>query len=295
MTQSFADSKAEQKGTALNSETFLRAAKLAFDSAGLTIPISKQAMVQSRLSRRLKATGLTDFDDYLDFVESYDGRDEREEMLSALTTNVSHFFREDHHFRTLRETLIPRLGEKLRSGDKVRIWSAGCSNGQEPYTIAINFLEFEPKLNNYDLKILATDIDRKVLSFATKGRYDERQVSSVPNELQRKYFRSVSKTEFEICPNVRSLIAFRRLNLIDKWPMTGIFDVVFCRNVVIYFSEDTQNALWPRFNRVLSEEGLFFLGHSERIQDPIRHGFAAAGVTTYKKMCKEENLNEGSR
>ncbi|MEL6517322.1 MAG: protein-glutamate O-methyltransferase [Pseudomonadota bacterium] len=267
----------------LNPSGFARVAALAKREAGLTIPETKQAMVQSRLSRRLRATGLNDFDSYLKLVESTHGVDERDHMISALTTNVSHFFREDHHFDTLRSTVLPPLIDRLHSGGRVRIWSAGCSSGQEPYSIAITLLEALPDAKRYDIRILATDIDRAILTKARAGRYDARQISGLNAERQRKFFtQGPDKDTWQVTPALQDLISFRRLNLIEPWPMRGQFDVIFCRNVVIYFNPQTQSTLWPRFAAALHPDAWFFLGHSERIQDGDAHLFRPEGVTSYR-------------
>ena len=271
----------------LDQAAFARVARLAQTAAGLSIPDSKRTMVQSRLTRRLKATGIPDFSTYLDLVESRDGDAEREHMVSALTTNVSHFFREDHHFETLREQVIPGLLARARLGGKIRIWSAGCSTGQEPYTIAMTLLEASSTVEQLDVRILATDIDAKVLAAAKLGQYDERQVQPIPPALLSKYFsrdRSGQETRFEAGDRLRSLIRFRQLNLMAPWPMKGFFDAIFCRNVVIYFSDQTQSTLWPRFHEKLVPGGWFFLGHSERMQDARANGFEMVGVTTYRRQ-----------
>lgn len=268
----------------LDAAAFARVAEIARAAAGLAIPDSKRTMVQSRLARRLKATGILTFDQYLDHVQSSAGDAEREHMVSALTTNVSHFFREDHHFRTLQSDVLPNLLERARSGGRVRIWSAGCSTGQEPYTIAMMLFESEQAVGRLDVRILASDIDQKVLASARSGLFDERQIQSVPEQLRSRYFTRTHDTEsLRANEKLRSLISFRQLNLMAAWPMRGAFDVIFCRNVVIYFSEETQAALWPRFHAMLSPGGWFFLGHSERIHDPEGCGFDTAGITTYRR------------
>ena len=275
-----------ESGGALDMVAFSRVTKVALKVAGLSIPESKRAMVQSRLARRLRATGFEDFTSYLDHIESSNGQVEREEMISALTTNVSHFFREDHHFKALRDDILPDLLARAQSGGRVRIWSAGCSTGQEPYSLAMTLLDAQPRASDLDVRILATDIDLRVLSSAKAGKYDERQIASVPSEKKSSYFQEVTvsgEVRFEAKEKLKEMIAFRELNLMNTWPMTGPFDAIFCRNVVIYFSEETQATLWPRFNQKLTSSGYLFLGHSERIQDPSANGFEAIGVTTYRR------------
>lgn len=270
----------------LDDAGFRRVIVLAQSAAGLSIPATKRSMVQSRLNRRLRATGIADFGSYLNYVESGAGHAEREQMIQALTTNVSHFFREAHHFDLLRNLLVPDLLRRARAGERIRLWSAGCSTGQEPYSIAMTLLEADPGVSGLDVRILATDIDRTVLGTGIRGAYDARLLDGVPPALRARHFRAEGD-RYRVAEPLRAMVGFRRLNLIETWPMRGPFDAVFCRNVVIYFSEETRRALWPRFARVLAPGGLLFLGHSERIHDSVETGFRSAGVTTYRKGGQE--------
>lgn len=270
----------------LDAKRFARIASIAKREAGLTIPKAKIAMVQSRLLRRLSATDLDNFDAYLSFVENADGSRELENMISALTTNVSHFFREQHHFETLRDQVLPDLIARARAGQSVRLWSAGCSSGQEPYSIAMTLLDAFPQASDFDIRILATDVDRAILARARAGEFDQRQMDNVSEDQRKRYF-EVSSGDSEATwrpgPAIRALVSFRHLNLIRDWPMKMQFDAIFCRNVVIYFNDETQKALWPRFAAALKPTGWFFLGHSERIHPKESALFQACGVTTYKR------------
>jgi chemotaxis protein methyltransferase CheR len=282
-------------GPKLGPETFARVSDIASRIAGLSIPATKQSMVQSRLVRRLRATGQTHFEAYLDLVESAEGRSEIPEFISALTTNVSSFFREAHHFETLRTEVAPALLEKLRSGERVRIWSAGCSTGQEPYSIALTLLEKSTDFLNGDAKILATDVDHAVLETARKGVYEGRQLASAEPSGVSRYFERAEEdghVSYAASSQLRSLIHFRHLNLIEPWPMKGQFDAIFCRNVLIYFSEETQSQLWPRFHSTLAPEGWLFIGHSERVTKQDEVGFAPTGVTTYRKTSASGVANK---
>lgn len=262
---------------------FARVRALAEREAGLAIPEAKRSMVQSRLSRRLRATGHSGFAEYIDHVEAAAGAAERANMISALTTNVSHFFREAHHFDTLANTLLPDLRTKAAAGHPIRIWSAGCSSGQEPYTIAMTLLDQWPEANRANLRILATDIDRVILSKAIAGRYEARQIDDVPERMRRRFFVEDGDQHVTASQILRDLITFRPLNLVEPWPMRQKFDAIFCRNVVIYFSDETQRQLWPRFSDALHPGGWFFLGHSERVSRPEQIGFQPSGVTSYRK------------
>lgn len=269
----------------LDSKSFDAIAGLAYRESGLQLVAEKSSMIQSRLRHRLKAVGLNSFESYANYVGSKDGARERVQMISALTTNVSHFFREKHHFEMMVERILrPRL-QALTNGGRLRIWSAGCSNRQEALSIAITVLEAFPESRNLDFKVLATDIDPNVITFASKATYPERLVSSVPESSLSKYFTPVKTQEgagFRACGTLLDRIFFSQLNLLGDWPMAGLMDAIFCRNVVIYFDQLTQENLWPRFHKQLRSDGCLFLGHSERIADPESKGFTPDGPTTYR-------------
>ncbi|MDW3221886.1 MAG: protein-glutamate O-methyltransferase CheR [Paracoccaceae bacterium] len=271
--------------TGIDPDSFKAIAELAYRESGLILAVEKTSMIQSRLRHRLKALSLSNFSEYSTLVCSDSGFDERRHMISALTTNVSHFFREKHHFDILEEQLRSTLLPKLKAGGSVRIWSAGCSNGQEAMSIAMTLLEIEPEIEKLNVKVLATDIDAQVVSFAADACYPERLTSGIPTALSHKYFdQKDSGGERFFCASnsLKSLISYRELNLLNEWPMRQQMDVIFCRNVVIYFDQKTQNKLWPRFRQLLTREGFLFLGHSERIPEPQDAGFQTYGPTTYK-------------
>jgi chemotaxis protein methyltransferase CheR len=268
-------------GPGLTESAFARISALAKDEAGLVLPMSKRTMVQSRLRHRMTALGLTCYDAYAKFVASHDGGDERRHMISALTTNVSHFFRENHHFDIFRRETLPLLLAKARAGTPVRIWSAGCSSGQEPYSIAMTIQEAAPELAALDTLILATDIDPNILDKAEAGQYSDQQITGIPDALRGKYLTS-SASGHRVSATLKRMIRFRELNLLQPWPMRTRFDVIFCRNVVIYFDTETQNTLWPRFDQALVPDGWFFLGHSERVSDACAARFRSVGMTAYR-------------
>jgi len=271
---------------ALDSASFRAIADLAYRESGLTLVEEKSSMIQSRLRHRLKDLGLSTFKAYCDLVSSAAGQTERRHLISALTTNVSHFFREDHHFDTLRQEFRKRLPE-LRSGGAMRIWSAGCSNGQEALSAAMVLSEEVPDIEQLDVRILATDIDPEVVQFARDATYPERLIGGVSEAWRSKYFESSTdangEPQFQAKSKIRQMITVNELNLLAQWPMRKQFDIIFCRNVVIYFDQKTQNALWPRYLKVLKPDGILFLGHSERIPDPATFGFTGAGPTTYRR------------
>lgn len=268
---------------ALSPAEFARIAAIARREAGLSLSEGKQAMIASRLARRLRATGLPDVTAYLTHLESDAGLAERDHLISALTTNVTSFFRETHHFCTFGSVLLPPLADRARAGGRVRLWSAGCSTGQEPYSLAMCVLRAVPEAARLDIRVLATDIDAAVLATARQGRYPAAQVASVEPALRAQFFREAPGGDFEVGEDLRALIRFRPLNLIGPWPFQGPFDAIFCRNVVIYFDSETQAALWPRLHRILAPGGALFIGHSERLDPDTAARFISDGVTTYRK------------
>lgn len=257
---------------------------LAYREAGLVLSPGKAAMIKSRLRHRLKALGLDCLEDYCAYVSDNLSGPERRHMISALTTNVSGFFREPHHFDQLADALVPGMIDRLRAGQPVRIWSAGCSNGQEPYSIAMLLLEHDPTFGTGNCRILATDIDPRVIRFATDGIYDASQVAGLSADRTTRFTKqttdSSGETKFTMNAELRKMITFKELNLIGSWPMKGRFDAIFCRNVVIYFDARTQESLWPRFADLLRPDGIVFVGHSERINTP---SFRPAGATSYRR------------
>jgi chemotaxis protein methyltransferase CheR len=276
--------------SAISDQAFARIAKIALREAGIVLATSKVSMVKSRLTRRLRALGMSSFDDYLDLVETGNDSTELGNFISALTTNVSHFFRENHHFEFLAKTILPSLQQKLAAGGKVRIWSAGCSNGQEPYSIAMTLLNADPSLIKKNIKILATDIDPEVLSQARSAQYKGSLTTGLTDEIIAKHFSRDQQGDeivMTVNANVRGLVSFRQLNLHAEWPMKGKFDVIFCRNVVIYFDEETQARLYRRYAQVLEAGGWLMLGHSERIIDSINPLYKNVGVTTYQTISSD--------
>jgi len=246
-------------------------------------------MVQARLSPRLKATKTRAFDEYIDFVMSDNGREERGPFIRALTTNLTRFYREPHHFKDFRENLLPSVLPKLMAGAKVRIWSSACSTGEEPYSIAFDILSVIPDAKSYDIRILATDIDTDVVAKARAGIYPERIVKNVPDDVRAAYFEKkmvAGSEEYHVIKAVKELITFRELNLLHPWPMRGTFDTIFCRNVMIYFNRDTQEMILERFARMTTDNARLYLGHSERVTGSAQARFENIGMTTYAAQPK---------
>lgn len=268
----------------LTAEDFHKISAVIHAHAGIALAETKAALVYSRLARRLRLLGLESFNDYCALISGAEGLDERQAMLTALTTNVTRFFREPHHFDFLRDRVMPRLAETARRGGRVRLWSAACSSGQEPYSMAITVLAALPEAAELDVKILATDIDPRILDEAREGAYSDDAIQPVPPALRGAWFRRTAmgvQRPWRVSDEVQSLVAFRELNLIGDWPMQGRFDAIFCRNVVIYFDEPTQEQVWSRFIPKMNPGATLCIGHSERVTGPAASRLASAGLTTY--------------
>jgi chemotaxis protein methyltransferase CheR len=267
-------------------EDFDQIARMLHSDAGIALSETKATLVYSRLAKRLRVLGLASFRDYCAFLtEDGRGAGERQQMLAALTTNVTRFFREPHHFDHLKTEVLPALLDKARAGGRVRLWSAGCSTGPEPYSIALTILSLMPDAAKYDIRVLASDIDPNVVAEATRGVYRGNAADPIPAELRQRWMRrdnQGSETGWSAGEELRALIAFRELNLIGDWPMKGPFDAIFCRNVVIYFEEDTQSRIWSRFLPLLTPQGRLYIGHSERLSGPATSAFVSDGLTTYR-------------
>ena len=278
-------SQYDPAGFNFSKEDFNTLAAFALRHFGLSLPESKMPMVYTRLWRRLQACGLKDFGDYCRLIEDPSGIQEREALLSALTTNVTRFFREPHHFDTLQKLILPPLIKAAKKGQRIRLWSAGCSTGQEPYSIAMCILNLCPEAPEFDIKILGTDIDPSVIGQAKVGCYDREDLDQIPEKMRTEHviFSDEDAVTGEVGPAAKSLVSFGVLNLIEPLPFSGPFDVIFCRNVTIYFDQPTQANVWSTFNEVLTKGGYLFAGHSERLSGPACSSLRSAGITTYTK------------
>ena len=265
-------------------EDFCRLRDMIGDYSGISLSDNKRDLVFGRLMKRLRALDLSRFADYCRLLES--DRQELEHFVNALTTNLTSFFREAHHFEHLSGTIIPILVERLRAGHRVRIWSAGCSTGEEPYSIAMTLLDTVPGIGSYDLKILATDLDTNVVRHAAAGIYADSRIEGLPDKHRQRWFMKGTGPHagcIRANDALRKIITFRPLNLMDAWPMQGLFDVIFCRNVVIYFDKSTQRILFDRFADQLQPDGHLYIGHSETLHG-VSKRFDLAGNTLYRKI-----------
>ena len=254
------------------------------DLTGISIAESKRLMIFRRLVGRLKAHGLATFTEYLDFLKKGDAK-EIEIFSNAVTTNLTSFFRENHHFEFLANEFFPEIMSKTTGFKRLRIWSAGCSTGEEPYSIAMTLKEHFPNLKSWDAKVLCTDLDSDVLKKCRAGQYNTESLDNVPAKLKDRWFKDLpSRPGFcEVRPELQTLLTFNRLNLMQGWPMKGKFDLIFCRNVIIYFDKPTRRVLIDRYADILNDGGYLILGHSESLFDTSTR-FDLIGKTIYRKI-----------
>lgn len=255
----------------LSPETFTRLARFITCELGIKMPDSKLTMVQSRLLRRARELRLNSVQEYSEYFFAASNAEEREQFINAITTNKTDFFREPEHFDYLVRTALPSLGREAASGldSRLKVWSAGCSSGEEPYTLAMVLKEYALQHSGFNFAILGTDISTKVLDQARSAIYEEAQVNPVPPELRKKYVwrsRGASQRVVRIAPELRRTVTFHVLNFMDQdYSIRDIFDVVFFRNVLIYFDRATQETVINRICRNLAPGGYLFAGHSESL------------------------------
>jgi len=269
----------------MSDQDFKKVTDLAYEYTGIVLGPQKRDMVYGRIARRLRALDLTDVSDYIKLINK-NSQDEVGKFINAITTNLTSYFREPHHFEFLKRTICPELFKANSSHKKIRVWSAGCSTGEETYSIAITLSE-NINLSNWDCKILATDLDSQVLEKASHGVYGVDRIESLDPEMKKRWFLSDSNhTDIvKIKPKLQELISFKRLNLLESWPMKGKFDFIFCRNVLIYFNTETQNKLFERYADALNDNGYLIIGHSESISLDCPY-FKPIGQTIYQKISK---------
>jgi chemotaxis protein methyltransferase CheR len=261
---------------------FLR--NLARKHAGISLADHKRNMVQRRVARRIAHYRLSGFTAYCAFLKSAEGEQEIEHLINALTTNKTEFFRENHHFEHLGKVVLPSLAKAAQK--RIRVWSAGCSSGQEPYSIAITMFSSLSGVDALDAKVLATDIDTDILTRAARGIYSETELAGVPSGIRSSCFslHPGAPQQYKVNSAIQKLISFRHLNLHGEWPMQGLFDVIFCRNVVIYFDKPTQRELFDRFANLLTPNGYLYIGHSESLFK-VSERFQFEGQSIYRKIA----------
>jgi chemotaxis protein methyltransferase CheR len=280
----------EQGEMALTDREFERIKKRVYQAAGISLSDAKRTLVVSRLLKVVKKLGLSSFDAYVDHLEHQGSEEDAQDFVNALTTNLTRFYREDHHFEHLSQHVEMLMAKRPRTGSggrpRLRIWSAGCSTGQEPYTIALCLLSAFPDLKRWDFRILATDIDTSVLAKAALGIYPEAELAGLTPQRTAPFDRLGNGT-IRVPAAARELIAFKPLNLIEPWPVRGPFDAIFCRNVAIYFDKPTQGEVFARFASVLAPDGFLYIGHSENLGSSAAD-FRLVGKTIYQPRGQQK-------
>ncbi len=251
-------------------------AGLANQKTGIVLTDRKKDMVYGRLARRLRILGISSFDDYCELLKKGDN-DEMGHLVNAITTNLTRFFREPHHFEHLRDIL-----KQMKGQERIRLWSAGCSSGMEPYSMAMCVADSIPNASKRDVRILATDIDSNILSVGSQGEYPPTDVETVPSEF-RKYISTQSNGNAQMASELRELIKFNQLNLLEPWPMKGQFDIIFCRNVIIYFDKETKCRIFEHMARVTQPGAWMYIGHSENLNG-VTDKFKLIGRTIYQRV-----------
>ena len=266
----------------ITADEFQRFRTLIYEESGIALGDQKRTLLASRLSKRLRDLSLDTFSAYYAKVTEDPSREEFTRMLDLISTNKTDFFREPKHFEFLRSEILPELAKEKR----IRIWSSACSTGEEPYTIAMTLVEGVESPAQWDFKILASDLSTRVLAKAASGVYDEERLRDVPPDALKRHFlrgRGESKGLLKVKPHLTSMIRFRRLNLMDDhFPIKTPLDLIFCRNVMIYFDRPTQETLVNKFYRYLKPGGYLFIGHSESLQW-VAHPFKSVAPTIYRK------------
>lgn len=265
-----------------------------YRETGVSLSDAKRPLVCSRLARRLKTLKLKDYSAYIDYLKGSDTKQsELQNLVNCLTTNKTDFFRERHHFDFLRDVVFPELQNKARrnSSRKLRIWSSACSQGDEPYSIAMTVMEHLSAYRSWDVQVLASDVNTEVLETAKAGIYPANKVDPLEESWKRKYLlrgKGSQADQIQIRPEVKQLISFRNINLMKAWPMDEEFDVIFCRNVIIYFDRETQTRLLQRLAERLTGDGYLILGHSENSPWLMKY-FEPMGNTIFKRRLGNGN------
>ncbi|GBR57689.1 CheR family methyltransferase [Gluconobacter thailandicus] len=255
--------------------------QIAYDVSGILLNDKKEDLVFSRLNKRLRENKISNFEEYCDIIQS--DAVERSQMVAALTTNVTAFYREKHHFNYLSNIIRNGFINKIKNGEELRIWSAACSSGEEAYSAAMTASEILADLSTAKMKILGTDIDTNMLERSRIGFYDLEEKKSIPLEIFNKFCLEKGK-EFTFKKEILETVRFKSLNLITEWPFESKFHAIFCRNVAIYFDKPTREKLWSRLAERLHVGGEIYIGHSERISNPDLLGLRPVGLNSYKRV-----------
>ena len=276
-----------KQNAALSDKDFREIRKIVYDHCGINLNEGKKELVYTRLSKRLRVGGFTTFPEYMKHVLEDKTGVEFSMLIDSLSTNLTSFFRESQHFEYLKNVFLPTLMEKKRKvrNSKIRAWSAGCSSGEEPYSLAIVLQEAIQNQGQWDVKILATDISTRMVEAAKLGVYSPERVKPVPAAARKQYLverQLKGQKVFEANASLKNILFFRYLNLMESWPFKGPMDFIFCRNVMIYFDKPTQARLVNRYWDLLAPGGILFTGHSESLTG-IEHKFEYIQPTIYLK------------
>ncbi len=263
---------------------FDRISALMYRISGVNLTDGKRELVRARIGKRLRTLGWDTYREYVDYVESEEGQEELGRMVDILTTNKTSFFRELPHFVFLREEILPAFSG---SGGSLRIWSAGCSSGEEPYSLALLIRQTVKDMVGRDVRILGTDLSRRALARAREGIYAEGQMEGIPARLRSLGFESfrdelTGEARYRVRKEVRDMVTLAPLNLMGPWPMRGPFEVILCRNVMIYFDRTTRERLVQRFAALLPPGGHLMVGHSESLNG-LAHGLKYVQPAVYRK------------
>lgn len=264
----------------LNHKQFQEISRLVYQQCGISLKSGKEALVRARLMKRLRALEISSIKAYLELIGSEKGRSEIHTLIDVMTTNKTSFFRESAHFDYLADVILPELDQR-----RLRFWSAACSSGEEPYTLAMVLCENIADIDQKDVLILSTDISSRMLETARDGVYAQDRMAGVPRPLIQKYFEcrpAGTAKWYRVGAALRRLVRLAPLNLVQTWPMKGPFDVIFCRNVMIYFDRPTQQQLVNRFHELLAPGGYLFVGHSEGLSG-VQHAFQYVKPAIYRK------------
>ncbi|WP_024654211.1 CheR family methyltransferase [Borrelia persica] len=270
----------------INQEEFKRLSKIIYNNFGINLTEKKKLLIESRLSSTIKAKNLSSFTEYINYLEKQKDQMSLIELVDKISTNHTYFFREANHFEFLEKKILPKIIKRMtESGEReIRMWSAGCSSGEEAYTIAMILNEYINKNNiKCKVKILATDISITVLKEAKEGIYPEERIKTLPDKLKTKYLNKLENDKFIVKDVLKEMTVFRKLNLMNEvFPFKKKFDLIFCRNVMIYFDEKTRNKLAEKFNRYLKNDSYLLIGHSETIRGNKNLEYIMPA--TYKKI-----------
>lgn len=270
----------------MSDKVFQRLSSFIHERVGIKLPPSKRTMLEARLQKRLRLLNYPSYESYVDYVFSDVGMEkELRNLIDVVTTNTTEFFREPKHFDYLVKGVLPDWIRR-HGNRRLNLWSAGCSIGMEPYTLAMVLSDFSEQFGGFSFHILATDISSRALQTAVKAVYDEDRISSVPDVLCKKYLlrsKDRSKKLIRIAPEIRSLVEFQRLNFMEQFSFSNPLDVIFCRNVIIYFDKPTQERLFKQFCECLRPGGFLFIGHSESLAG-MNLPLVQAAPTVYRRV-----------